>query len=226
MKLQAVILSLLASTGLATPLRRDISQALYTLRLTSYAPFSSSSPFSPSLNPLQPQTNLNPPTRPSNSPVTSLNGLYLTAAPNATTLTTTSPQSQSPADKITFYPVLNPTTGLSELHTGASTTLAVVGANGLLDLSSLADPAAAPVPAGTTVDWTSFRLEAQGSREEGTVKYAGEDGAGQGRWVVFPSLAAGGGGAEEWSVKWKDVNAWTTENYMPVQVVYELVKDE
>jgi hypothetical protein len=36
MRLQALILSLLASTGLATPLRRDIAQAVYTLRLSSY----------------------------------------------------------------------------------------------------------------------------------------------------------------------------------------------
>jgi hypothetical protein len=35
MKLQALTLSLLASTGLATPIRRDVSQAVYTLRLTS-----------------------------------------------------------------------------------------------------------------------------------------------------------------------------------------------
>jgi len=53
------------------------------------------------------------------------------------------------------------------------------------------------------VDWTSFRLEAQGSREEGTVKYAGD--AGEGRWVVFPSSGSASGSAEEeWSVKWKD----------------------
>lgn len=35
MRLQAITLSLLAATGLATPIRRDVKQAVYTLRLTS-----------------------------------------------------------------------------------------------------------------------------------------------------------------------------------------------
>ena len=147
-----------------------------------------------------------------------------------------------------FYPVRNSTTGLSELRAADSSgaALAVVGANGLLDFSSLADPAAVTVPVGTTVDWTSFSLEG------GDVKYAGA--GGEGRWVAFPTAGAGGvvkrGSEEGWSVKWKDgelgfsslfpssllpvgwfadlfaiANAWTTENYMPVQVVYELVQN-
>ncbi len=35
MRLQTLALSLLASTTLATPLRRDAKQAIYTLRLSS-----------------------------------------------------------------------------------------------------------------------------------------------------------------------------------------------
>ncbi|KAK3905811.1 hypothetical protein C8A05DRAFT_30368 [Staphylotrichum tortipilum] len=148
------------------------------------------------------------------SPSTPLDNLYLTTTPNSTSLTT----SPLPITPLLVHPIFNPTTGLSELHTSASSTLAVVGANGLLDFSSLADPAAVAVPDGTTVDWTRFELvEEDSSREEGTVKYAG--GVEGGRWVAFPT-------GEAWSVKWKGAEAWTTENYMPVQVVYELVKEE
>jgi len=191
MKLQAFTLSLLASAGLATPSRRDISRAVYTLRLSST--------------------------------VESLNGLYLTtnakpsSNPNATTLgVSTSTPAAGPTIK--FYPVLNPSTQLSELRTPSSsdTALAVVGTNGLLDFARLADPAgqAGSVPKGTTVDWTSFRLD----EAAGTVGYGGKDA--KGRWVAFPVSE------KAWAVKWKDVSAWTTQNYLPVQVVYELVKDE
>ena len=147
------------------------------------------------------------------SPVASLDGLYLTTSPSSTALTTASSGTTtgSGGDTVRFYPVRDPTTGLSELRAADSSgaALAVVGANGLLDFSSLADPAAVAVPVGTTVDWTSFRLEG------GDVKYAGA--GGEGRWVAFPT--AGGvverssreEGAlapvkrgEGWSVKWKD----------------------
>jgi hypothetical protein len=101
-------------------------------------------------------------------------------------------------NRILFYPVHNPTTGLSELRAPSSgDTLAVVGSNGLLDLASLDDPAAVTLPEGATCDWTSFRLDQDG-KAEGTVKYAGE--AAEGRWVVFPASQ----GQEGWSVKWKD----------------------
>jgi hypothetical protein len=100
-------------------------------------------------------------------------------------------------NKILFYPVHNPTTGLSELRAPASgDTLAVVGSNGLLDFASLSDPEAVNLPEGATCDWTSFQLE--DGKEQGTVKYAGD--AVEGRWVVFPASQ----GQEGWSVKWKD----------------------
>ncbi|KAK4128669.1 hypothetical protein N657DRAFT_639156 [Parathielavia appendiculata] len=164
-----------------------------------------------------------------NRPVPSLNGLYITRSPNNSTVLGVFPNvNDSKNKKILFYPLHNPTTGLAELRIPASgDTLAVLGSNGLLDLASLADPAALKLPEGATCNWTSFRLELNherdgGAAETGTVEYAIE--GSEGRWVVFP--AAGAGTGEGWSVKWKDVNAWTTANYMPVQVGYELVKEE
>ncbi|KAK4132401.1 hypothetical protein BT67DRAFT_457496 [Trichocladium antarcticum] len=190
MKLHALTIALLASTGLANPIRYDVRQPIYTLRLSSPNP--------------------------------SLNNRYLTSN-NSRLGIHPSPPTTPP---IRFYPIPNPATGLAELRTvppkdgdGAATATSVtlMGANGLLDLASLADPAAAAAPAGTTVDWTSFRLLEAGLLEYGA---PGADGA----WVAFPAAGAAAGEAG-WSVKWKDVNAWTTANYMPVQVVYELVRE-
>lgn len=189
MRLQAIALSLLAATGLATPIRRDVNQAVYTLRLSS--------------------------------PVKTLDGLYLTTANNddTTTLGVNTSSDPSAAKTVKFYPVRNPDTELDELRSTASGALAVVGANGLLDFAALADPEAVEAPDGTTVDWTSFRLAA-GEAEGGAVEYVGK--GAEGRWIAFPVK----GDEERWSVKWRDVSAWTTETYMPVQVVYELVKEE
>jgi hypothetical protein len=195
MRFHAVTLSLLAATGLATPIRRDVNQAVYTLRLTS--------------------------------PMKALDGLYLTTTDSSSDDTTTlgvNTSANPSAATVKFHPVRNPTTGLDELRDSTTSTtpggaLAVVGANGLLDFASLADPEAVEggKPDGTTVDWTSFRLE-PGS---GAVEYVGK-GDVEGRWVAVPV----GGEEERWSVKWRDANAWTTETFMPVQVVYELVKEE
>ncbi|KAH6853896.1 hypothetical protein B0I37DRAFT_18018 [Chaetomium sp. MPI-CAGE-AT-0009] len=200
MRLQAITLSLLAATGLATPIRRDVSQAVYTLRLTS--------------------------------PFKTLDGLYLTTTSAPTDQETTTLGVNTSADPsaatVKFYPVHNPNTKLDELHSADSTSgggaLAVVGANGLLNFAALADPEAVAAPEGTTVDWTSFRLgQGQGQGQEGgAVEYVGKGGGARGGWVAFRV----GGEGERWSVKWRDVNAWTTADYMPVQVVYELVKEE
>ncbi|KAK4241578.1 hypothetical protein C8A03DRAFT_30301 [Achaetomium macrosporum] len=185
MKLQALTLSLLAATGLATPVRRDVGQAVYTLRLSSR--------------------------------VGTLNGVYITTSTNGTTLGVY----PTPAsERLHVYPVKNPATGLAELHTQEDgNTLAVVGTNGLLDFASLEDPAKVPVPEGGKCDWTSFRLDEE---EEGVLRYAGEGAQNGGGWAAFPDSTAKGG----WSLKWKGAKAFTTEDYMPVQVVYELVKDE
>ncbi|KAK3300512.1 uncharacterized protein B0H64DRAFT_17242 [Chaetomium fimeti] len=189
MRFQAVTLALFAAAGLATPIRRDVSQAVYTLRLTSRNK--------------------------------ALDGLYLTAASSANNQETTTLGVNTSADPsaatVKFHPVRNPDTELDELRSAAEGggALAVVGANGLLDFAALADPEAVPAPDGTTVDWTSFRLD----QEDGAVEYVGK--GVEGGWVAFPVM----GEEERWSVKWRDVTAWTTENYMPVQVVYELVEE-
>ncbi|KAK3309951.1 uncharacterized protein B0T15DRAFT_506677 [Chaetomium strumarium] len=198
MKLQALALSLLAATGLATPVRRDVGQAVYTLRLSSR--------------------------------VATLDGVYLTTSANGSTLGV---YPTPAAERLHVYPVKNPTTGLAELRTqGAGNTLAVVGKHGLLDFASLEDPAAVPVPEGGKCDWTSFRLDDE--EQGGVLRYAGEGAQNGGGWAAFPDVTAEGG----WSVKWKGgclltelrggniAKAFTTEEYMPVQVVYERVKDE
>jgi hypothetical protein len=117
-----------------------------------------------------------------------------------------------------FYPVRNPQTGLSELHSTSSktTTLALVGTHGLLDLSALPDPAAVTVPTGTTLDWQNFDLSEDDTA--GSLTYAGSNK--QGGWVAFPT----GKGQGEWAVKWKDTTATTIQNYIPVKVVYEVAE--
>ncbi|KAK4251793.1 hypothetical protein C7999DRAFT_27472 [Corynascus novoguineensis] len=205
MKVPALTLSLLATAGLATPVRRDVGQEFYTLRLSSPAKF--------------------------------LDGLYLTTNPNSDKANTTalvvytSPSKPNVPD-VRFYPVLDPSTKLAELRTPSSpssnTALAVVGTNGLFDFARIADPdgTADELPEGTTVDWTSFRLDE--GESAGTVKYDGGSGdeEAEGNWVVFPLRGSSVETKEEevWGVKWKGGNAWTTTDYLPVEVVYELVK--
>jgi hypothetical protein len=146
--------------------------------------------------------------------ITSLDGLYLTNTPssnnnndNTTTLGVYSNPSTPSTPQIKFHPVYNPDTKLWELHTAGETTLAVLGANGVLDFASLSDPEATTetLPEGTLLDWTSFSLgeEADG----GVVDYAGTEG----RWVAFPTshdpgAVVGGEGDGEmgWSVKWRN----------------------
>jgi len=98
-----------------------------------------------------------------------------------------------------FYTVVNPTTGLAELHTSSpvnDATLTLIGSNGVLDFTPLKNPAAVTVPVGTTVDWTSFELD-EGTPGEGTVKYVGKEG----RWVMFPE-------GDEWELKWRSGESW------------------
>jgi len=72
--------------------------------------------------------------------------------------------------------------------------LALIGSpDGLMDLSSIANPDEANFPGDTTCDYKSFTLEGE------TLDYAaGKKG---GAWVAFPAV---GGRSGEWSVKWKD----------------------
>ncbi|KAK4193300.1 hypothetical protein QBC35DRAFT_458356 [Podospora australis] len=124
-----------------------------------------------------------------------------------------------PSSSVKFYAVKNPQTGLSELHTyprsASDNTLALVGTNGLLDLSSLPNPAQVTVPKGTVVDWQSFHLS-EADEEAGALGYAAGK---EGSWVAFPATSGKG----EWTVKWKEGSAITIQNYIPVKVVYELV---
>lgn len=149
-------------------------------------------------------------------PVTALDGLYLTTTPpssddaNATTtLGVYSNPSTPSTPQIKFHPVRNPDTSLWELHTAGETTLAVLGANGLLDFASLSDPAATTetLPEGTLLDWTSFSLDSEAGGGSGMVDYAGT----VGRWVAFPTshdpgAVRGGEGDGEmaWIVKWRN----------------------
>ncbi|CAP69224.1 uncharacterized protein PODANS_1_8915 [Podospora anserina S mat+] len=117
-----------------------------------------------------------------------------------------------------FYPIRNPQTNLLELHSPqTSSALALVGTHGLLSLSALPNPASVTVPTGTTLDWQNFDLSDDASA--GSLTYAGS--TKDGSWVAFP---VGKGQAGEWAVKWKDVTATTTQNYIPVKVVYEVVE--
>jgi len=123
------------------------------------------------------------------------------------------------ASALRFTPTTNPKTGLVELHTfphgAVDQALALVGSEsqGLLDLTNVANPASASFPKGTKCDWTSFHLA--DTKAGATVTYAAESGG----WVAFPAAS----GAGEWSVKWKDPEAITIQNFMPVKVVYEPV---
>ncbi|KAL1836694.1 hypothetical protein VTJ49DRAFT_4788 [Mycothermus thermophilus] len=196
MRLQTLTASLLASITLATPIRRDVSAELYTLRLAT--------------------------------PYTPLNGLYLhalTPAQNATAGialgVTPSTQGGDDSAAVVVYPVANPASGLAELHTPDGGALVLVGRHGLLDLASVVgDPAAAPVPDGVTIDWTSFKLADDDGA--GSLGFAG----GVGRWVAFPSAPAKSGDPQAWGVKFKDSTAATTENYVPVTILYEPLKKE
>lgn len=129
------------------------------------------------------------------------------------------------AEAIRFFPVTDKKTGLVELHrypierSGGKETsqiLALVGTNGLLTLSNVANPAAATFPTGTTCDWRSFKLAGGNpsapGRPANALNYAGASGS----WVAFPDTAPG-----DFTVKWKGANAFTTANDLPVDVVYE-----
>ena len=130
------------------------------------------------------------------SPEPSLHNRPLTITNNSTLGIGASPEVK---DEVHFYTIVNPTTGLAELHTSSpvnGATLTLIGSNGVLDFTPLENPAGVTVPVGTTVDWTSFELD-EGTPGEGTVKYVGKEG----RWVVFPE-------GDEWELKWRSGESW------------------
>ncbi|KAK3341122.1 hypothetical protein B0T25DRAFT_331602 [Lasiosphaeria hispida] len=132
-------------------------------------------------------------------------------------------KSTSSATPVQFYPVTDRKTGLVELHTypigAVDEILALVGTNGLLTFSNVADPAKAAFPRGTTCDWKSFRLAGGNptgpGRPSNALAYAGSNGS----WTAFPS-----GNKGDWSVKWKGADTFTTADNMPIEVVYEPVE--
>ncbi|KAL0474894.1 hypothetical protein QR685DRAFT_432487 [Neurospora intermedia] len=133
---------------------------------------------------------------------------------------------------IKFYAAPNNDTGLVELHnwagisspgspnTSKTKAIALVGnaRTGLMDLTSVEDPAVicGDSDDGLDCEWTSFTLD-QDAPIEGkpanTVSYAGPGG-----WVAFKSSKAERGG---WVVRWKYPQATTTQDFVPVDLVYE-----
>ncbi|KAK4170319.1 hypothetical protein QBC43DRAFT_197654 [Cladorrhinum sp. PSN259] len=144
-----------------------------------------------------------------------LDGKYLQVIGNTVGVTTSAPTSE-----VRFYPIRNPESGLWELRQSPATTtqtLALVGANGLLELASLPNPAAVNVPTGTTLEWKGFDLADGAETETGALGYAGKTGG----WVAFPE----GKDGQQWTVKWKDASAITVQNYQTVKLVYEKVNE-
>ncbi|KAL2255494.1 hypothetical protein VTK26DRAFT_3244 [Humicola hyalothermophila] len=198
MQLRALALALLASPlALATPITRDVRQALYTLRLSSSTPSLDGRYLSAA------------------GSDGTLVGVYdddKAAAP-VRFYVVTNPSTG-----------LSELRAVSDDGGDSTAALALLGSNDLFDFASVVDPAEVNVPDGATLDWTSFEL-AEGKGEDGDVDggnevlYAPPRGSKEGSWVAFPT-----GGRGEWSVKWKGVEAITTGNYMPVKVLYELIE--
>ncbi|KAK4231196.1 hypothetical protein QBC38DRAFT_451574 [Podospora fimiseda] len=183
MKFTTVLFSLLATTGLASPVpdTKPKFVSLYSLKLSSRSK--------------------------------TLDGKYLSIV-GSTVGVTSSPT----AETVKFYPIRNPESNLWELRQSPATTtqsLALLGSNGLLELSSLPNPAAVTVPTGTTLEWKGFDLADGPETETGALGYAGKVGG----WVVFPE------GKDAWTVKWKDASAITIQNYQTVSLVYEKAKE-
>ncbi|KAK3355691.1 hypothetical protein B0H65DRAFT_417269 [Neurospora tetraspora] len=201
MKWQTLVLSYLASTTLAAPVYVEPSppSPVYTLRISGGGP--------------------------------DLDTHYLSAS--GSVIGVFPDKDNNP---IKFYAVPNKDTGLVELHNWAGISspgspgspntpktkaIALVGnaRTGLMELTSVEDPAAIGCGDGDAVDceWTSFTLNQGAPTSEGkpanTVSYAGPGG-----WVAFRSSKVEGGG---WVVRWKYPQATTTQDFVPVDLVYE-----
>jgi hypothetical protein len=132
------------------------------------------------------------------------------------------------AQQVKFYTVPSSKPHSSsnvELHTYpigiVDHTLALIGQTngGLMTMRDVMN-AAAPPPAGTTVDYSSFRMANHpnvADRPAQSLTYAGPVSGG---WVVFPSGPKGGQG---WDLTWKSNDALTIENYQVVDLQYEVV---
>lgn len=145
----------------------------------------------------------------------SLDGRYLTVnGSNEVGLFPTAPVLQ-----VTMVP--SGDSGTVELHTYpvgiVDHALAVVGSEGLLPFVEIVNPARSSSCArGSQCDWTSFGV-AKDPPQLLTYVRGPED---KGMWVAIKATK------NEWTVKWKDAGkGFTTENYIPIQIVYEPVSN-
>ncbi|KAK5663698.1 hypothetical protein OQA88_4129 [Cercophora sp. LCS_1] len=127
------------------------------------------------------------------------------------------------AKPLEVYAVADKKTGLVELRTyprsSQESLLALIGENGLFDANILPNPAGIQFLPGTTVDW-QFRLggrDGAGGRAENSVTYEGKKGG----WAAYPR-----GENADWVLTFKSPEAWTTQDYIDVQVVYEPLDDD
>ncbi|KAK3397481.1 hypothetical protein B0T20DRAFT_461504 [Sordaria brevicollis] len=207
MKWQTLILSYLTSTTYAAPVYVEPSppSPIYTLRISGGG--------------------------------ASLDGHYLSTSGSVLGVFPDASPSNS-GDPIKFYAVPNKETGLVELHNWAgiipgsppstpkTKAIALVGnaRAGLMELTTLEDPAATCSSAegdgdiALDCEWASFTLNSVPTTEgkpANTVTYAAPGG-----WVAFKSLKTESG-EEGWVVRWKLPHATTTQDFVPVDLVYE-----
>lgn len=88
--------------------------------------------------------------------------------------------------------------------------LVLTGENGLYDLKDGMPQLTDPAPSAT-YSWREFVLE----EESSTVLWRA---ASEGKWVVFPGSEQG-----SFEVKWNDGTGFTTQDYLPIEVVWETV---
>ncbi|KAI0007568.1 hypothetical protein F4779DRAFT_591338 [Xylariaceae sp. FL0662B] len=110
-------------------------------------------------------------------------------------------------DPLTVYPVDSEKEGCNELHTYpvgfVDHSLALVGPPGLLTLVDMMNPDSVSPDDGNVALFDTFRIV------DGKVTNDSD-----GQWLAFPDTN------NEWKVKWSDGTAVTTENFMPVDVMY------
>ncbi|KAI0407249.1 hypothetical protein F4802DRAFT_46704 [Xylaria palmicola] len=132
-----------------------------------------------------------------------LNGRYLSS--NASTLGVYDSDEFSP---IRVYQTSSSKKGCTQLHTYpvgiVDHALALVGADGLMTLTDMVNPAGSKPVDGRVTEWEEFKVSDTKLTNNG-----------QGSWIAFPTTKS------SWSVKWTDGSAFTTANYMPVEIVME-----
>ncbi|KAH7368989.1 hypothetical protein B0T11DRAFT_296557 [Plectosphaerella cucumerina] len=89
--------------------------------------------------------------------------------------------------------------------------LVLTGENGLYDLKDTMPQLTDPNP-NSTYSWREFVLE----EDSDTLLWRA---AAEGKWVVFPGTEQG-----SFSVKWNDGTGFTTQDYLPIEVAFEVVE--